>query len=278
TLFAIARWDFDWQDDYRYVEPLELPAGTELAFEYVFDNSDANPANPSRPPQHVRLGDRSIDEMANLTLQVVLPDEAARRGLGEASIRADLRKLGEDAALLVQLATLLRDGGRFEEGLAAAGRALAVQPTLAAALLERGVCLQRLGRLAEAESAYRECLRSEPTSFDARAQLGAVLLAVSRAPEAIAAYEEALRLRPGAAAIHANLGAAYLSTNDLARAETNFRAALAGDASLFAAWYYLGEILRATGRSEEAKQALREALRLRPGEARASAALAALGG
>jgi tetratricopeptide (TPR) repeat protein len=105
-----------------------------------------------------------------------------------------------------------------------------------------------------------------------------VLLAVSRAPEAIAAYEEALRLRPGAAAIHANLGAAYLSTNDLARAETNFRAALAGDASLFAAWYYLGEILRATGRSEEAKQALREALRLRPGEARASAALAALGG
>ncbi|MCA8974259.1 MAG: hypothetical protein KDC98_06030, partial [Planctomycetes bacterium] len=33
-LFRIDRWDFDWQDDYRFRRPIELAAGTRIDFEY----------------------------------------------------------------------------------------------------------------------------------------------------------------------------------------------------------------------------------------------------
>jgi tetratricopeptide (TPR) repeat protein len=277
-LLTLPRWDFDWQDDYRYRTPVALPAGTELAFEYTFDNSADNPANPSRPPQHVRSGDRSIDEMANLTLQVVVADHAGRRRLGEASLQHELRQLGEAPSLLVQLAALWRDEGRFAEGLAAAERALRASPGHAAAQFERALGLQRLGRAVEAEAALRACLATEPGHFEARVQLGSLLLGTSRAAEAQAAFEAALALRPDSAAVLTNLGLALLAGNDLAGAEVRLRAALTHDRDQFAAWFYLGELLRATGRAEEAKAAYRSALRLRPGEARATAALAALGG
>ena len=38
---------------------------------YTFDNSEANGDNPSNPPVRVRLGPRSVDEMAELGLQLM---------------------------------------------------------------------------------------------------------------------------------------------------------------------------------------------------------------
>ena len=64
-------WDFDWQDQYRYRDPIRLPAGTELAMEYVFDNSAANARNPHQPPRRVVYGPAASDEMGDLWLQVV---------------------------------------------------------------------------------------------------------------------------------------------------------------------------------------------------------------
>ena len=101
-LFRIDRWDFDWQDDYTFREPMALPAGTRFAFEYHYDNSLGNPSNPSDPPRRVTLGDRSTDEMGNLTLQVMTKDQATRRQLGEAGVRRDLDKLGYNRALLLE--------------------------------------------------------------------------------------------------------------------------------------------------------------------------------
>src|SRR5262249_23626583 len=42
----------------------------------VYDNSTANPANPTVPPRRVRWGRESTDEMGSMTLQVVPADEA----------------------------------------------------------------------------------------------------------------------------------------------------------------------------------------------------------
>jgi mono/diheme cytochrome c family protein len=72
-LIWIKDWDFNWQGQYRYKEPLHLPKGTRIDLEYVYDNSDRNPHNPSHPPVHVTYGEQTKDEMALLFLGVSLP-------------------------------------------------------------------------------------------------------------------------------------------------------------------------------------------------------------
>ena len=80
-LILIRNWDFNWQDQYRYAKPFWLPAGTRLEMEDVFDNSDTNPRNPSRPPTRVSWGWRSSDEMADMWIQVMTRSESDRQRL-----------------------------------------------------------------------------------------------------------------------------------------------------------------------------------------------------
>ncbi len=62
-LVDIPRWNFNWQDDYRFARPFKLPQGTRLEVEAVYDNSEDNPQNPSHPPQHAYWGEGTTDEM-----------------------------------------------------------------------------------------------------------------------------------------------------------------------------------------------------------------------
>ena len=68
-LLWINDWDFDWQDQYRYALPVRLPKDTILTFAAYFDNSEENPRNPNRPPQRVRYGIESHDEMCACHLE-----------------------------------------------------------------------------------------------------------------------------------------------------------------------------------------------------------------
>ncbi len=63
TLIDIERWNYNWQDEYYYEQPFTLPAGTVLKVEAAFDNSAANPSNPSSPPKRVTWGGETTDEM-----------------------------------------------------------------------------------------------------------------------------------------------------------------------------------------------------------------------
>jgi hypothetical protein len=63
NLIDIPEWDFRWQDLYPFRNPIYLPAGTVLHGEAVYDNTSANPNNPSTPPQWVFLGEATTDEM-----------------------------------------------------------------------------------------------------------------------------------------------------------------------------------------------------------------------
>ena len=82
-LVLIKNWDFNWQSDYRYKEPLKLAKGTKLSMRYVFDNSQKNVHNPNRPPKTVRYGPNSTDEMAELWLEVVPKNQEDLRALLE---------------------------------------------------------------------------------------------------------------------------------------------------------------------------------------------------
>jgi hypothetical protein len=62
-LVWVRDWDFRWQDQYCYEKPLDLPAGTRIQIEALYDNSSENPNNPSSPPQRIRFGEQTTDEM-----------------------------------------------------------------------------------------------------------------------------------------------------------------------------------------------------------------------
>jgi len=76
-LIWIKDWDFDWQGQYRYKSPVELPAGTKIDMVYTYDNSADNPRNPSSPPQRVRRGEQTTDEMGITFIQVMPKDPRA---------------------------------------------------------------------------------------------------------------------------------------------------------------------------------------------------------
>ena len=79
-LIWIKDWDFNWQGAYRYASPVKLPKGTRLEMQYTYDNSAANPHNPSNPPREVKFGEQTTNEMAFAFVSVTLdsPADGAR--------------------------------------------------------------------------------------------------------------------------------------------------------------------------------------------------------
>ena len=101
-LIWIKDWDFNWQGQYRYKEPILLPKDTKIEMEFSYDNSIANPQNPSNPPVAVKWGEQTTDEMALVFLGIVLPSpkdvmpfqNAVMRQLVESFV-ADVRNLDD---------------------------------------------------------------------------------------------------------------------------------------------------------------------------------------
>ncbi|NNC86963.1 MAG: EF-hand domain-containing protein [Akkermansiaceae bacterium] len=93
VLLEIDDWDLDWQDRYTFAEPLKLPKGTRIETVLVYDNSAGNPENPHDPPQRIKWGRESSDEMGSVTLTVV----AAKRGQSEMIERGIRRQTGARA-------------------------------------------------------------------------------------------------------------------------------------------------------------------------------------
>jgi hypothetical protein len=74
-LIHIDDWDFNWQGFYFYAKPVALPLGSWIELTAAWDNSAANPRNPHRPPQLVRWGERTIDEMGHAAVLYTFDDE-----------------------------------------------------------------------------------------------------------------------------------------------------------------------------------------------------------
>jgi peroxiredoxin len=79
TLVAIDDWDFNWQENYYFKEPIDVSEGTRFDVEGVFDNSAANPNNPNRPPRTVFAGLATSNEMCVGFLGVVADRPGAVR-------------------------------------------------------------------------------------------------------------------------------------------------------------------------------------------------------
>jgi mono/diheme cytochrome c family protein len=83
-LLWIKDWDFDWQGQYRYKQPQKFPAGTKFEMEYTYDNSADNPRNPSNPPQRVRRGEQTTDEMGITFVQMMPASMADAQAIRQA--------------------------------------------------------------------------------------------------------------------------------------------------------------------------------------------------
>ncbi len=62
TILSVPKYDFNWQLNYEFSKPLELPKGTKIECTAWWDNSPNNPYNPD-PKVEVKWGDQSWDEM-----------------------------------------------------------------------------------------------------------------------------------------------------------------------------------------------------------------------
>jgi hypothetical protein len=61
-LLAVPKYDFNWQTEYKFAEPLRIPKGSTLRSVAHYDNSKANKANPDAT-KDVYWGDQTWEEM-----------------------------------------------------------------------------------------------------------------------------------------------------------------------------------------------------------------------
>ena len=88
-LIWIPKWDWGWQEQYQYRQAMAIPAGTRVDIDYRYDNSANNPKNPHDPPQRVRYGEQTGDEMGIVFFQL----EMTRSDLAAFMMRAFRRRM-----------------------------------------------------------------------------------------------------------------------------------------------------------------------------------------
>ena len=84
-LSSVDHFDFNWHINYVYADdeaPL-LPAGTVLHMIGIHDNTSANRRNPD-PNMWVGFGERSVDDMLQVWVNVVYLDEGEFQRLVDA--------------------------------------------------------------------------------------------------------------------------------------------------------------------------------------------------
>ncbi len=207
-LLWIKQWDFNWQGDYTYAEPVPLPKGTAVHMRYTYDNSRGNPQNPHDPPRRVTYGLETDDEMGELWLKLlphspkdtsILAQEFQRSygihdsiGLYEALLRKD----PTDQNARVGLAKGLYVSGDIDSARREFRQIVEVTPENIEAWFSLSVIYLRMNRMVEAKHAMTTALRFAPNDFRILDNLGLVLLKEGKPAEAIPLFERALKSNP----------------------------------------------------------------------------------
>jgi hypothetical protein len=77
VILDVPHYDFNWQTDYIFKQPLNLPKGTKIKTSAWYDNSTANKANPD-PKKDVYWGDQTWEEMQFSAFTFSLPDSSSK--------------------------------------------------------------------------------------------------------------------------------------------------------------------------------------------------------
>jgi Flp pilus assembly protein TadD/mono/diheme cytochrome c family protein len=270
-LIRIPNWDIDRQSVYRYRTPVFLPRGTVLHMHYVYDNSADNIHNPNSPPIRVRAGNRSVDEMAHLWLQV-LPVNVPKASpdprllLEQAWMEHRVDRNPGDTIALYNLASALAGLGRYAEAAADYRKILAAQPDDARTLNSLGAALENAGDSSAADKAFQRAIAAGPETCDAQFNLATLELKRSEFARAEDQFRGILRHCPGDAETHSGLAVALEGEGESASAQAEFARALELDPGNFTALYHLGEMAIESGSQERAVDLLQKASAQRPGD------------
>lgn len=219
AIIRIPNWDLGWQGVFRLKEPMLLPRGTVVSMRYHYDNSSGNPRNPSNPPREVKGGNRSIDEMGHLWLQV-LPAGAGdqRAALQEGLVRQRLEKYPDDFTANYDLGETLLGSGDAAGAIPYFETAAKSNPASPVAATELGVARFAAGKLAEAEESFKTALVLDAGYTDARYDLASVQAARAEWDPAVAGFQRVLEERPDDTRTRQHLGdALYLWADDFAK-------------------------------------------------------------
>ena len=173
-LFRIPDWDFNWQGDYRYETPLEIPAGSTLHMSYTYDNSSGNIRNPNDPPRRIQGGWSSADEMAELSIQIMPVEERNFEKLKSAQARYEIDSAGGRARYAYNLGNYFELQGLLEKAGEHYYDAVQDDPAFASAHYKLGHVLERLGSLQGAEDRYRTALALRPELIPANIGLARI--------------------------------------------------------------------------------------------------------
>ena len=232
-LLLIPRWDPAWQGIYRYEQPVSLPAGSIISMRYTYDNTGGNPHNQNHPPKRVMAGNMAMDEMAHLSLQVVVSPAPGggdgRMVLQEALMRHKLSRDPKDYAANYNLGALLLSRGKAAGAARHFETAVAQRPGSATALNSLGAAMLQLGRKQDALKCLQRAVQADPDYFDARYNLASALAFNGQFAESARQFEAVLQSRPDDADAEARLGSVLAAQQDYTAAETHLRRALSLD-------------------------------------------------
>ena len=267
-LILIRDWDIDRQSVYRFQSPLFLPKNSVLYMRYTYDNSKANIRNPNSPPIRVKAGNRSVDEMGHLWLQVLpraLPNsnQDPRLLLEQAWMQNGLRKDPDDHIALYNLASVDMIGNDFTSAATLYRRALTRTPDDVRTLTALGTALDGAGDWRQAQAEYQKALTVDPQNIDARFDLAHLEFKHGSYAEAEQEYRHLLVEAPKDPSVHNELGGVLAATNRPTDAKHEFEIAITLDPDNFEALYNLAGIEADNTNFSHAAELLERALKQR---------------
>ena len=163
---------------------------------------------------------------------------------------------------------------RLDEARALFQQALALDPQCVEAAINMGEIHRKSGALADATQAFRQALRIDASNTAALNGLGALLRMQGHLYEAADCFSRAIRAAPADPKGLLNLGMLRGQQGQYEEACALMRQVLKVDKDFMPAYLRLAEILKVSGRLDEARDAYGQYLTLRPEDAAAAAGLA----
>jgi len=161
----------------------------------------------------------------------------------------EVKKLFNDALNAYKL-------GQYDNAVASADKAIALNKNFERAYYIKGLALKRQRKFPAAISAFSGCLEQNPGYSEAAVELGRLYAAQGNPKQAIKVFDTAIQNNPRAQKAYYELGRIYLTQNNYNKAAQNFTKATQMDATYGLAYLSLGVALTELGRTQDALVAL----------------------
>ena len=261
TLLQIDEWDFNWQDEYRFARPVDLPHGTLISMRFTYDNSSSNVRNPNQPPKRVALGNRTTDEMGSVLLQVVTKNERERAVLDQSRWQQKLITAPLHPTANQNLGNIYEAKGEFAKARQCYQRVLQVLPDNSVAHDNLANVLSLLGDTKKADHHFARAVKFSPENPLALHHWAASLMRENRLDEAEEKLQTAISLWPEFPEANINLGKLELLRGNPDAAKQHFRNVI-GFAPEYALGHFnLGTVLMGERQFAEATKSFEQAVR-----------------